>query len=124
LAVIGDSVTINAYATVGAYAVIDNYAVVDTYATVDDYATVAANLTVPANTTVSIPTTFVGNVQTRLAFVTTVPLVPAGQGGGDGEGDDEAAGGGLHCMTSGFGTQGLMFLGLLATGFMVRRKKR
>ena len=129
---------VDSTAIIDDYAIVDNYAVINAGSHISSYAYVAANAVINAGITVdpyvnvtgtvatnaTMPATFVGTVQTRLAFVTTVPLVPAGQGGGDGEGDDEAAGGGLHCMTSGFGTQGLMFLGLLATGFMVRRKKR
>jgi len=117
-AVVSDYATINAYATVGAYALIDTYATVDTYAVIDAYVTVAANTTVPANTTVAIPTTFTGTIKSRMAVVTPTPALPA-FAGGEGGGTT----GGLHCMTSGLATQGLMVFALLMTGLFLRRKK-
>jgi len=117
-AVVSDYATINAYATVGAYALVDLYATVDTYAVIDAYVTVAANTTVPTGTTVAIPTTFTGTIKSRMAVVTPTPALPA-FAGGEGGGTT----GGLHCMTSGLATQGLMVFALLMTGLFLRRKK-
>ena len=121
LAVISPYATINDYATVGAYAIIGDYAIVDTYATVDDYAVVANNATVAANTTQAAPTDYLGVIQTKVAVVTASPPIRSLTVKDDDEGGD---GGGLHCMTSGLGLQGLMFLSLFGSAYLLRRKKK
>lgn len=124
LAVIGHDVTIKANAKVGAYAIVDNYATVDTYAVVDDYAVVSAREKLTSNAIRSIPTSYEGNVQSRMVVATTSPTIPAGQGGGDNDSDNdgESSAGGLHCMSTGLGTQGTMLSMLLLAGFLIRRR--
>ncbi|MDX8380531.1 MAG: hypothetical protein R8M14_00285 [Ghiorsea sp.] len=123
-AVISPYATINDYATVGAYAVIGNSAIVDTYAVVDDYAVVADSSTVAANSVHAAPTNYLGVIQTKVAVVTGSPLGKTITDGGAASGGANAATTGqLHCMTSGLGIQGLMFLGLFAVGFIIRRKR-
>jgi len=135
LAVISDYATINAYATVGDYALVDTYATVgDIYATptahavVDAYATVAANTVLDSYATIAMPSTFAGSIKTRVAVITTAPNVPQGipttpasAGGGGGAVAPQA---GLHCMTNGLGSLGIMFVSLFTLGLFVRRKQK
>ncbi len=123
LAVISPYASINDFATVGAYAIIGDYAIVDTYATVDDYAVVANNVTVAANATQAAPTNYLGVVQTKIAVVTPSPLGQTLTDGGAASSSTTATTGQLHCMTSGLGLQGLMFFGLFAAGYIIRRKR-
>jgi len=123
-AVISPYATINDYATVGAYVLVGNGAIIDTYAVVDDYAVVADSSTVAANSVHAAPTSYLGVIQTKVAVVTGSPLGQTLTDGGAASGGANAATTGqLHCMTSGLGLQGLMFLGLFAVGFMIRRKR-
>ncbi len=120
-AVVSPGATINDYATVGAYALIGANAIVDTYAVVDDYTEVLAGATVAANTTVSMPTTFTGIIQTKIAVATVSPV---GAGSGTAGGGTDTQTGQLHCMSSGLGLQGLIFLSLFGAGYLLRRKKK
>ncbi|MDQ6977224.1 MAG: hypothetical protein Q9M75_03850, partial [Ghiorsea sp.] len=70
-------------------------------------------------TQASLPITQ-GVVRSRIAITTTAPAT--GVAFGSNGGADGGTTGGLHCMTTGLGTQGLMFLGLLGAVFLVRRK--
>ncbi|WP_038247806.1 hypothetical protein [Ghiorsea bivora] len=121
-AVVDDYAVIGAYAQIGAYAYIGNVdiytgidiytnVIVDTYASVDTYVTVPTRITAKDGT---------GYVAGKFS-VTTTPPTPLILGAAAATGDSGTAGG-LHCMTTGLGTQGLMFLGLLGTVFLVRRK--
>ncbi len=144
-AVISSSATIDNYAVIDAYAIVDNNATVgayshvgsyafipanisifasalatDPYAVVDPYVEVKSSITTPGTT--SLPNG-VGYVKATFSITTTAPLIPSIVGGSDGnEGGDSA--GGLHCMTTGLGLQGLMFLSLFGTGYLLRRKKK
>jgi len=123
-AVISPYATINDYATVGAYVLVGNGAIIDTYAVVDDYAVVADSSTVAANSVHAAPTSYLGVIQTKVAVVTGSPLGQTLTDGGAASGGANAATTGqLHCMTSGLGLQGLIFLSLFAVGFMIRRKR-
>jgi len=133
---------VSPYANISPLAVVDTNATIDAYAIVDDYATITANATIGSYayigpvyvnaiidpyvavntdtyTQASLPI-MQGVVRSRIAITTTAPAtgVALGSGGSGGDGST----GGLHCMTTGLGTQGLMFLGLLGTAFLVRRK--
>jgi len=140
---IGSRVTIEPYATVDAYAVVDNYAVIGAYAKVGSYAYIAPNVDIytgldmytnvivdayaQVNASVTTPTTLtaqsgVGYVSARFAVTTTAPTALVLGGAGGGSNDGSSSSGGLHCMASGLGTQGLMFLALLSVGLLVRRK--
>ncbi len=141
--------TIDNYAVVDAYAIVDNYAVVGSYAQVGPYAYIAPNVNIFTGTAlgatnaavidpyVNVTTNITaagttalpngaGYVQAKFSITTSAPAIPSIVGGGgddnDGEGGDSA--GGLHCMTSGLGLQGLMFLSLFATAYLFRRKKK
>ncbi len=142
LAVIDNYAFIDAYAVVDDYAVVGPYAQVrsyayiapnvdvysagsiNTYAQVDRYAQVAANVTTPG----LIPSpNGAGYVEAKFAVTSVTPPTPLISGktnsiGAPSSGSSGTASAGLHCMTTGLGTQGLMFLGLLGTVFLVRRK--
>jgi len=141
-AVISPTATIDDYAVVAAYAIVDNYATIGAYAQVGSYAYIAPNVDIYTgidintnviidtyaeviSTVATVPSTVavrsgVGYVSAKFSVITTPPtpllLGTAATGLTDG------TSGGLHCMTTGLGTQGLMFLGLLGTAFLVRRK--
>ena len=123
-AVVSPYATINDYASVGAYAIIGEHAIVDTYATVDDYAVVDAYGTVATNTTLAAPTNYLGVIQTKVAIVTPSPIGQTLTAGGSSGGiTTPETTGQLHCMTTGFGLQGLMVLGLFGIGYLLKRKK-
>lgn len=117
-------------ATIDPYAIIDAYAFIDAGATIGSYAYVSPNTYVNAivdpyvsvnadvYTQVSLPNP-VGTISSRIAITTTAPATGVIAGGAAGSANDS---GSLHCMTTGLGTQGLMFLGLLGATFLVRRK--
>ncbi|MCF6208351.1 MAG: hypothetical protein L3J61_03035, partial [Ghiorsea sp.] len=133
--------TIEPYAQIDAYAVVDDYAVVGAYAQIGSYAYIAnvdiytgidiyTNVIVDAyasvDTYVTVPTRIAAKdgtcyVEAKFAVTSTTPtpllLGTSATGTTDGTST------GLHCMTTGLGTQALMFLGLLATVFLVRRKR-
>ena len=144
-AVVSPTATIDNYAVIDAYAVVDNYAVIGAYAQIGSYAYIAPNVDIytgiDANTSVvvdtyaevtanvTIPTTITakngsGYVAAKFSVTTTppTPLILGTAASGDSGDSDGTSTGGLHCMTTGLGTQGLMFLGLLGTVFLVRRK--
>lgn len=142
---------VSPYANISPDAIIDPYAIIDAYAIVDAFATIGANAKVssyayvgpnvdvytnvtidpyvavdstisPVTTTVTMPTQqqFASAVQSRIAIATTQPVARVYSAGGVNDG----VSGGLHCMTGGLGTYGLMLLGLLATSLLVRRKQQ
>jgi len=144
---ISPSANIDSYAVINAYAIVDNNATVGPYAQIGSYAYIAPNVSVNGTATLtkaivdpyvnvktSITTagttalpTSTGYVQAKFSITTTVPIIPSITGVGDenegegGEGGESS--GGLHCMTTGLGLQALIFFGLFAAGFMVRRKR-
>ncbi len=144
---ISPTATVDNYAVVDAYAVIDNYAVVGAYAQVGSYAYIAANVDLYAGVdiytqvtidpyvevlaSITTPTTqtlpnSVGYISSRFAIATSQPA-PSILGGINGAGAGGGATGkttGLHCMTSGLGTQGLMFLSLMAVGGLLLRRNK
>jgi len=142
LAVIDNYAVIDAYAVVDDYAVVGPYAQVrsyayiapnvdvysagsiNTYAQVDRYAQVATNVTTPG----LIPSpNGAGYVEAKFAVTSVTPPTKLISGKtnsiGAPSGGGTAPAGGLHCMTTGLGLQGLMFFGLFAAGYMVRRKR-
>jgi len=135
--------TIEPYATVDAYAVVDDYAVVGPYAQIGAYAYIAPHIDVYSAGTINSYAQIspyaqidsyvtspgivaakngTGYVSAKFSVTTTKPTAWLfGTAAGNGEGSS-TGGGGLHCMTTGLGTQGFMFLGLLAGVFLLRRK--
>jgi len=149
---ISPTASVDSYAVIDAYAIIDSNAIVGPYAQVGSYAYIAPNVSVDGYATLSkavidpyvsvvsniatagttsLPSG-VGYVQAKFSITTTAPAIPTtsgsdGLGGGEGgegkEGGGSSNTGGLHCMSSGLGLQGLLFFALFATGFMIRRKR-
>ena len=138
-AVIDAYALVDAYAGVGVYSQVGSYAylapqvdvysgTINTYAQISPYAQVAANITSPG--LIAGPSG-AGHVAAKFSVTSTAPIklirgiveTSGGTGGGGSTGGGTDSGG-LHCMTSGLGTQGLIFFGLLAAGFFARRKKR
>jgi len=123
---------VDAYATIGAYSHVKMYAYiapnVDLYASIsqytqiiiDPYVSISTNVTPNATTPTQILLpNGVGHIRARVAVATTPPptrTAPTYSGSGG----DTA--GGLHCMTSGLGTQGLMFFAMLTLGLFIRKK--
>ncbi len=145
-AVVSPTATIDNYAVVDAYAIIDNYAVIGPYAQVGSYAYIAPNVDVYSVGTVAsyaqispyaqvsanVTTPGIvaakdgtGYIAAKFSVTTTLPT-PSLFGSsvtGDSDSDEDSnSTGGLHCMTTGLGTQGLMFLSLLGAVFLIRRK--
>ena len=145
---VSPTATIDDYAVIDAYAVVDDYAVIgpyaqvgsyayiaanvdlysagtiNTYAQVNPYAEVTANITAPS--TVIASPNGVGYVQAKFSITTTAPAVPTivgGSGGDDNDGEGGGDSGGLHCMATGLGLQGLIFLSLFGIASLLRRKK-
>ena len=125
-AVVDDYAVVGAYAQIGSYAYIGN---VDIYTGIDIYTNVIVDAYASVDTYVTVPTRITakdgtGYVSGKFSVTTTKPttLLLGSAATGDNDGGDSSSSGGLHCMTTGLGTQGLMFLGLLGTVFLVRRK--
>jgi len=147
-AIISPTAIIDDYAVIDAYAVVDDYAVVGPYAQVRSYAYIApkvklypagsinayaqvdryAQVTADVTTPGLIPgPNGTGYVEAKFAVTSVTPPTKLISGKINSIGAPSSGGGtsttpGLHCMTTGLGTQGLMFLGLLGTVFLVRRK--
>jgi hypothetical protein len=129
-AIVDNNTTIGAYAQIGSYAYIapnvDIYTGIDTYTnvTVDKYAEVTATVAA-APTTVAVRSGL-GYVASKFSVTTTPPTLSlfGSAATGDDDGNDSNSAGGLHCMTTGLGLQGLLFLGLFGTGYLLRRKKK
>ncbi len=123
-AVVSDGARVGPYAQVKSYAYIapnvDLYSTggINTYAQINPYAQVTANITAPS--TVIPSPNGVGYVQAKFSITTTAPIIPNVTGRGEGGGGST---GGLHCMTTGLGLQGLLFFGLFAAGYMIRHKR-
>jgi hypothetical protein len=134
---ISPAAQVDQYAVIDAYAIIDSYAVIGPYAQIGSYAYVnfSVNGTSPAKAivdpyvevTTNISTDGythlpnpVGTVSAKFSITTTAPIIPNVTGGGEG---GEGSTGGLHCMTTGLGLQGLIFFALFAAGYMLRRKR-
>ena len=142
-AVISPTATIDNYAVVDAYAIVDDYASIGAYAQIGSYAYIAPNVDIytgtdtytnvivdtyaeVTSTITTVPTTVTvksgsGYVSAKFSVTTTKPTTLL-LGSAATAGESSSTTGGLHCMTTGLGTQGLMFLGLLGTVFLVRRK--
>ena len=122
-AVVDDYAVIGAYAQIGSYAYIaanvDIYTGIDQYSqvTVDAYADVTANITAP--TTFNLKS---GGCHVSATFAVTTTPPELWLRGRTGDGDGESSGG-LHCMTSGLATQGLILFGILIATLLVRRKR-
>jgi hypothetical protein len=138
---ISPAAQVDQYAVIDAYAVIDRYAVIGPYtqigsyayinapvngtsptkAIVDPYVEVTTNIATDGYTSLPNP---LGTVAAKFSITTTAPIIPNVTGSGEGgEGGEGGTTGGLHCMTTGLGLQGLMFFGLFATGYLIRRKR-
>ncbi|MDQ7002556.1 MAG: hypothetical protein Q9N02_07730 [Ghiorsea sp.] len=136
--------TVEPYATIKAYAVVDDYAVIGAYAQIGSYAYVGPNIDIytgidiytrvvvdayaSVDTYVTAPAIIkaksgVGIVKGKFSIATTPPTPRLlGIAGGAGAGTAGTSKAGLHCMTTGLGTQGLMFLSLLGVTLLIRRK--
>ncbi len=139
---VSSTATISPYAQIDAYAVVDNYAAIGPYAQVGSYAYIAPSIDVYSVGTIASYAQISPYAQIG-AYVTVPGIVAAKDGTGyvaaqfsvettapplkllgtSATGTTDGTSGGLHCMTTGLATQALMLLGLLATVFLVRRKR-
>ncbi len=138
---ISPTATIDANAVIDAYAIVDSYAVIGPYAQIGSYAYIAPNVSVngtgsaakaivdpyvavTSNITTAGTTSLpngTGYVKATFSITTAAPVIPTVTGETNDGGDSNT--GGLHCVTTGLSTPALMFLGLFAASYFIRRKR-